>query len=94
MSRLSSWRKKRNKRPRPGKQRRCKFTPQGQESPSRQDLWTIDYKNVDLLTKYITSQGKLFSRKRSGNSAKAQNKMKRELKYARYMALMPYVAEA
>ncbi len=76
-----------------GKTRRCKFTPLGKPSPDRWDLWPIDYKNAELLLKYTTSQGKLFSRKRSGNSAKAQNKMKRQLKYARYMALIPYVAE-
>ena len=73
--------------------RRCKFTPKGQRRPGRWDLWPIDYKNIDLILKFTTSQGKLYSSKRSGNSTRAQAKMKRHLKYARYMALIPYVTD-
>jgi len=51
----------------------------------------IDYKDVDTLQKLITAQGKLFSRKRSGNCAKHQRSLKRAIKRARYMALIPYV---
>ncbi|MGE0433041.1 MAG: 30S ribosomal protein S18 [Planctomycetota bacterium] len=71
--------------------RKCKFTRPGEDSPSREDLFVIDYKNLDVLARFTTSQGKLFSRKRSGNSAKAQAAMKAAIKHARYMALLPYV---
>lgn len=50
----------------------------------------LDYKNVDLLQKMITAQGKIFSRKRSGACAQAQGELKRAIKQARYMALLPY----
>lgn len=73
--------------------RKCKFTPPNKDTPGREDLFPIDYKNLELLLKFTTSQGKLFSRKRSGNSAKAQTQMKRAIKFARYMALIPYIAE-
>ena len=33
----------------------------------------------------------MFSRKRSGNSAKFQRQFKRAVKYARFMGLLPYV---
>ena len=52
----------------------------------------IDYKDVGTLQKLVTSQGKLFSRKRSGNCAKCQRKVARAVKRARFMALMPFVA--
>jgi len=53
----------------------------------------IDYKNYAVLQKMCTSQGKIFSRKRSGNIAKNQRAVKRAIKHARYMALLPYVGQ-
>ncbi len=50
-----------------------------------------DYKNVPLLQRLTTQQGKLYSRKRAGNTAWAQRKLKIEVKRARFMALLPYV---
>lgn len=50
-----------------------------------------DYKNVPLLKRLCTQQGKLFSRKRAGNTAWAQRRLKQEIKRARFMALLPYV---
>ncbi|MDP7035881.1 MAG: 30S ribosomal protein S18 [Planctomycetota bacterium] len=51
----------------------------------------IDYKDLELLSKFCSAQGKLFSRKRSGNCAQCQRRVARAIKYARYLALMPYV---
>ncbi len=95
MPRATQVKKKKQRRRlrRAANKRRCKFTPPGADSPGRWDLWPIDYKNLDLLQKFTTSQGKIYSRKRSGNSAKAQTRMKQAIKMARYMALMPYVGE-
>jgi len=53
----------------------------------------IDYKNYTVLQKMCTNQGKIFSRKRSGNTAKHQREMKRAIKRARYMALLPYIGQ-
>lgn len=53
-------------------------------------LAMIDYKNVEFLQKLITAQGKMHSRKRSGAAAQAQARIKRAIKRARYMALLPY----
>ena len=57
----------------------------------RDKVREIDYKDVPTLSKLTTAQGKLFSRKRSGNCAKHQRSARRAIKRARYMALMPYV---
>ncbi len=50
----------------------------------------VDYKDIDTLTKLMTHRGKIYSRKRSGNCASCQRKVKRAIKRARYMALLPY----
>lgn len=52
----------------------------------------IDYKDVDTLSKLTSAQGKLFSRKRSGNCAKHQRQTRRALKRARIIGLMPYIS--
>lgn len=51
----------------------------------------IDYKNTDLLRRYISSFGKIVSRKRSGLSVQQQRKMARAIKRARTMGLLPFV---
>lgn len=63
---------------------RCRFC--------RENLNEIDYKDVQTLQKLCTSQGKLFSRKRSGNCAKHQRRAKIAIKRARFLGLMPYIS--
>ncbi|MCF6157803.1 MAG: 30S ribosomal protein S18 [wastewater metagenome] len=58
----------------------------------RQGIDEVDYKDTHNLQKLTTNQGKLFSRKRSGNCAYHQHIVKASIKRARFMALLPYVA--
>ncbi|MHC4501756.1 MAG: 30S ribosomal protein S18 [Planctomycetota bacterium] len=51
----------------------------------------VDYKDVRTLHKLNTPQGKLYSRKRSGTCAAHQRQVKRAVKRARFLALLPYV---
>ncbi|MFA5917295.1 MAG: 30S ribosomal protein S18 [Candidatus Gracilibacteria bacterium] len=51
----------------------------------------IDYKNVDLLSKYITKFGKIVPRYYSKVSLKNQKKLANAIKRARMMALLPFV---
>lgn len=51
----------------------------------------INYKDIFQLKKYITKRGKIFSREKTDLSAKEQRKLAREVKRARYMALLPYI---
>ncbi len=53
----------------------------------------VDYKNVDLLKKFINRQGKIISRRKTGCSAVSQHRISQAIKRARFMALLPYVAE-
>lgn len=50
----------------------------------------VDYKEVEVLRKLITTSSKIMSRKRAGTNAAEQRDLKRALKYARYLALLPY----
>ena len=74
---------KRKKKSRFREQATCRFC--------REKVKEIDYKEVAVLTKLTTQQGKLFSRKRSGNCARHQRSARRAIKRARFLALMPYV---
>lgn len=51
----------------------------------------IDYKAVMLLKRFISDRGKMLPRRRTGVSAKYQRRLAREIKRARFMALLPYV---
>ena len=52
----------------------------------------VDYKEVDLLRKFLTTSSKLMSRKRAGTSAREQRALQNALKRARFMALLPYTS--
>jgi len=51
----------------------------------------IDYKNVDVLRRFISSFGKIVARKRSGLCSQHQRKISTEIKRSRIMALLPFV---
>ena len=50
----------------------------------------INYKDVKLLRRFTTDQGKIMPRRITGTSAKMHRKLVREIKRARNIALMPY----
>ena len=81
--RKGSRRSKRKRKSRFREQAKCRFC--------RQKIDEVDYKESAALAKMTTNQGKLFSRKRSGNCAKHQRSCKRAIKRARYLALLPFV---
>jgi small subunit ribosomal protein S18 len=51
-----------------------------------------DYKNIDLLRRYLSERGKIRSRRMSGACRKHQRMVAVAIKRAREMALLPYVA--
>lgn len=50
----------------------------------------IDYKDIDLLRKFISDRGKIRSRRVTRVSAQQQRQLARAIKNAREMALLPY----
>jgi small subunit ribosomal protein S18 len=53
----------------------------------------IDYKDVDLLRKFVTERGKILPRRITGLTAKQQRDLTKAIKRARIVALLPYVNE-
>ena len=52
-----------------------------------------DYKDVELLKKFISERGKILPRRVTGTSAKYQRMLTTAIKRARHMALLPYVVD-
>lgn len=53
----------------------------------------IDFKNIQLLKRFLSPLGKIKPRKKSGVCALHQRKLKKAIKKARYLGLLPYVVE-
>ena len=60
---------------------------------TKNNIETIDYKDVELLKKFISERGKIFPRRVTGTSAKYQRMLTTAIKRARHMALLPYVVD-
>lgn len=63
---------------------RCRFC--------REKVTRVDYKDVLTLQKLCSAQGRILSRKKSGNCAEHQRQVKRAIKQARYIGLLSYTA--
>jgi len=63
----------------------CRFT--------QNDIKYIDYKDVKMLQRYVTEQGKIIPKRITGTRSKYQRELAIAIKRARHMALMPYVSE-
>ncbi len=53
----------------------------------------IDYKNYDMLRRYIDNRGRILPRRQSGTCAKHQRAVAAAIKRARHVALLPFTAE-
>lgn len=71
----------RNKRSNPRKKRHRNLEKEGRY---------IDYKDVDLLSQFITERKKILPRRSTGLNAKEQRQISQAIKRARFMALLPY----
>lgn len=56
-----------------------------------QNLRNVDYKEIDILRRFISSQMKIIDPKHTGVCASHQRKLAQAIKRARFMALLPYV---
>jgi small subunit ribosomal protein S18 len=54
---------------------------------------TIDYKQIDILRRFVTEEGKIRPRRQTGTCARHQRELAGAIKRARHLALLPYVAE-
>lgn len=69
----------------PPKRKFCRFC--------QRNVREIDYKNVDILRKYMPERGKISPRRVTGTCAYHQRKLATAVKRARLMALLPYTED-
>jgi small subunit ribosomal protein S18 len=69
----------------PSKRKFCRFC--------QRNVKFIDYKNADILRKYVPDRGKISPRRITGTCAFHQRKLAMAVKRARLMALVPYVED-
>lgn len=74
-----------NYKKRGGKRKVCYFT--------KNNIKHIDYKDVELLKRFISEKGKILPRRVTGTCAKYQRQLAIAIKRARIMALLPFVDE-
>jgi len=55
-----------------------------------QQVGDIDYKDLDTLRQFVGETGKIVPSRITGTSAKFQRMLAKEVKRARYLALLPY----
>lgn len=67
------------------KKKYCRFKKHG--------IKHIDYKDATFLLKFVNEQGKILPRRITGTSQKYQKKVTLAVKRARYLAILPFVAD-
>jgi len=60
----------------------CRFTAEGVKE--------IDYKDLNTLRQYVTETGRIIPSRNTGTKARYQRQLSQAIKYARYLALIPY----
>ena len=74
-----------------GRKKYKKFVNQSKCRYCRENMSYVDYKDIDTLSKLTTNQGKIFSKKRSGNCARHQRMAEKAIKRARILGLLPFM---
>jgi small subunit ribosomal protein S18 len=55
---------------------------------------TIDYKQADILRRFVTEEGKIRPRRQTGTCARHQRALAGAIKRARHIALLPYMGKS
>ncbi len=74
-----------NQRPFTHRRKSCPF--------SSANAPVIDYKDIKLLSRFISERGKIIPSRITAVSAKKQRELAKAIKRARYIALLPYVED-
>ncbi|OGI73797.1 30S ribosomal protein S18 [Candidatus Nomurabacteria bacterium RIFCSPHIGHO2_02_FULL_41_18] len=60
---------------------------------SANNIKYIDYKDIEILKKFLNSSGKIMNRKRTGVTSKNQRALASAVKHARFLGLLPFVVK-
>ncbi|MDW8318080.1 MAG: 30S ribosomal protein S18 [Anaerolineae bacterium] len=78
-----------------GQRKRRTTAPRGRKTCAfcAEGAKAVDYKQVDVLRRYITERGQIRPRRKTTLCAKHQRRLALAIKRARFMALLPYTSE-
>ena len=60
---------------------------------SANNIKHIDYKDIEILKKFLNPNGKIVGHKRTGVTSKNQRALANAIKHARFMGLLPFVVK-
>ncbi len=60
---------------------------------SANNIKYIDYKDIDILKKFLNPNGRIMNHKRTGVTSKNQRSLAQAVKNARFLGLLPFVAK-
>ncbi|MCU0660229.1 MAG: 30S ribosomal protein S18 [Candidatus Pacebacteria bacterium] len=60
---------------------------------SANNIKYIDYKDTEILKKFLNPNAKIMGKRKTGVTAKNQRKLTTAIKRARFMGLLPYIAK-
>lgn len=60
---------------------------------SANNIKHIDYKDIEVLKRFLNPNGKIMNHKRTGVTAKNQRELALAVKNARFLGLLPFVAK-
>jgi small subunit ribosomal protein S18 len=60
---------------------------------SANNIKHIDYKDVEILKKFLNPNGKILNHRRTGVTSKNQRALSQAVKNARFLGLLPYIAK-
>lgn len=67
--------------------------PQNQEAIDVSNIKHFDYKDTALLRRFLSTHGRILSRRRTGLTAVQQHALSAAVKRSRFMGLIPYVEQ-
>ncbi|MDP3726611.1 MAG: 30S ribosomal protein S18 [bacterium] len=53
----------------------------------------VDYKDVEMLKKFLTTHARIHSRRKTSTIARSQRKITEAIKRARFMGFLPYISK-
>ncbi len=60
---------------------------------SANNIKYIDYKDIEILKKFLNPNGKIMNHRRTGVTSKNQRALTQAVKQARFLGLLPFVAK-
>lgn len=60
---------------------------------SANNIKYIDYKDIEILKKFLNPNGKIMNHKRTGVTAKNQRALTNAIKHARFLGLLPFIVK-